>query len=90
MKMLCALFHHNGFIIQAEGHEDFRVILGRQIGWGKFCRVTEPEAMDSTVSRFELREFRPASGPVPYPVFSDANVLWHLEEARTVLNSLKR
>lgn len=87
MKIFSAYFHHNGFIVQAEQKEDFWILLSRSLGWGKFCKIDDMDAITGCASRFELREIRPANEPAPYPVISGSNVLWHLLEACEVLKS---
>lgn len=87
MKIYSAYFHHNGFFIQAEHSQDFWILLSRQIGWGRFSKVKEQNALTGFGSLFELRETRSAGEPVPHPVISGSNVLWHLQEACEVLKS---
>ncbi|WP_334468959.1 hypothetical protein [Arsenophonus sp. PmNCSU2021_1] len=57
MKIFSAYFHHNGFIVQAEQNEDFWVLLSRSLGWGKFCKIDDMEALTGRASRFECVKY---------------------------------
>ncbi|MFN1150043.1 hypothetical protein [Serratia liquefaciens] len=85
MKMNTAFFHKKGFYVTAPNADSFWVLLSRTVGWGLFVKVREETNHQAL---FELSEVLPADSKPPGSVVEGSNVLWSLQEALEVLQSV--
>lgn len=85
MKIHSAVFHPNGFFIDAPNQPDFWVLLSRTLGWGRFSLVCESDEFTPDGGIFELVEVLPAGSEPPSPLIPSSNVLWRLPEAAEAL-----
>lgn len=69
-----------GIFINARAGEDFWIMLGKNVGWGRFSMIRPDTGFVSDGGIFGLAEVRPLDAEPPESAIVRLNVLWRAQE----------